>query len=259
MLCCPRCLRLLPVGKGEQGAGRDLLGADRIACATEGCGGRWDLGHGIPDLYLAAPERGEDVAATERVRLFYEARPFPDYRDTDDLGALVRRGRANPFTRALDDEIPPRANVVEVGCGAGQMGLFLSVAGRQVLGLDLTWASLGLADAFRRAAGLLTVTLARANVFRLPLATGSVDVAIFNGVIHHTANPRAVFAELARVGRPGGYVVLGLYNRYGRALLPPLGPKHARSAGAGAGCAVVVTGWGRRALGHRGSQAAVKA
>lgn len=233
MLCCPRCTRALPQATDENGARRNSPGLTRASCATDGCGSEWDVSHGIPDLYVPAPEAGEDVAATERVRLFYEERPFPDYRDTDDLGALVRRGRANAFTRALDDEIPPRASVVEVGCGTGQMALFLAVAGRRVLGLDLTWASLGLAEAFRRKAGIGSATLARANVFRLPLATGSVDVVISNGVIHHTANPRAAFAELARVVRPGGYVIVGLYNRFGRALLPLLGPTHARSAATG--------------------------
>ncbi len=205
-------------------------GATDGACA---CGQAWAVRDGIPDLYVPAPEAGEDVAATERVRLFYEERPFPDYRETDDLGALVRRGRANAYTRALDDGIPPRARVLEVGCGTGQMALFLAVPGREVIGVDLTWASLGLAEGFRRKAGINTAQFVRANLFRLPLADGTVDVAIANGVLHHTANPRAAFAELVRVVRPGGYVVVGLYNRYGRALLPLLAPSHARGAATG--------------------------
>ncbi len=204
------------------------------------CRQPWQVGHpcgveerdGIPDLYVPAPEAGEDVAVTERVRLFYEERPFPDYRDTDDLGALVRKGRANGFTRDLDDAIPPRATVVEVGCGTGQMSLFLAVAGRSVVGVDLTWASLGLAESFRRKAGIPSAQFVRANVFRLPFADASVDVVISNGVLHHTANPRAGFAELARIVRPGGYVLVGLYNRYGRALLPLLASAHRKGTSA---------------------------
>ena len=57
---------------------------------------------------------------TATVQAFYEQRPFPDYRDDDDRGSLLRRGRASGFTRELDDALPARAKVVELGCGTGQ-------------------------------------------------------------------------------------------------------------------------------------------
>jgi SAM-dependent methyltransferase len=37
-----------------------------------------------------------------------------------------------------------------------------------------------------------------------------------SGVLHHTPNPRAAFAQLARLARPGGIIVLGLYNAFAR-------------------------------------------
>jgi SAM-dependent methyltransferase len=37
-----------------------------------------------------------------------------------------------------------------------------------------------------------------------------------SGVLHHTPNPRAAFAHLARLVRPGGIIVLGLYNAFAR-------------------------------------------
>jgi hypothetical protein len=37
-----------------------------------------------------------------------------------------------------------------------------------------------------------------------------------NGVLHHTADPRGGFEGLVPLVKPGGYVVIGLYNRWGR-------------------------------------------
>ena len=110
MLSCPRCL--VPLG--------------RCACA-------WPERDGVTDLYLEAADAGERPEITAKVRLFYEEHPFPDYRDADDLGALVRAGRANGFLRALDQGVPPGARVVEVGCGTGQLTNFLAAGGREVL------------------------------------------------------------------------------------------------------------------------------
>ena len=40
-----------------------------------------------------------------------------------------------------------------------------------------------------------------------------------NGVLHHTSDPRGGFQSISRLVRPGGYLIVGLYNRYGRLLL----------------------------------------
>lgn len=201
MLACPTCHKTFADGRCE-------------------CRRDWTETGGVPDLYVPAPEAGEDVRLTERVRAFYEERPFPDYRPDDDQGSLLRHGRADAFTRALDEEIPPRAKVLEIGCGTGKLSNFLGVAGREVVGLDLSMASLLRAEAFRRRAGLGTVTFVRGNLFRPPIAPGSADVVIAMDVLHHTGDCRAAFRAVGRCVAPGGYLVVGLYNRYGRALSP---------------------------------------
>src|SRR5437763_10067099 len=42
----------------------------------------------------------------------------------------------------------------------------------------------------------------------LPLATNSVDVAMCHMLLHHVVSPRTVLAELHRVVRPGGYMLI---------------------------------------------------
>jgi SAM-dependent methyltransferase len=48
------------------------------------------------------------------------------------------------------------------------------------------------------------------------LAVGSFDVVYSSGVLHHTPNPRAAFACIAQLARPGGMIVLGVYNAIAR-------------------------------------------
>jgi len=43
---------------------------------------------------------------------------------------------------------------------------------------------------------------------QLPLASGSVDAAMCHMLMHHVVSPRTALAELRRVVRPGGYVLI---------------------------------------------------
>ena len=96
---------------------------------------------GIPNLRLPADAR------TEAVRRFYERAPFPGYPPRDSLQALRARAERSAFARLLDRAIPGDARIVEVGCGTGQMCLYLARADRVVVGADLTRASLVLGAA----------------------------------------------------------------------------------------------------------------
>jgi SAM-dependent methyltransferase len=82
--------------------------------------------------------------------------------------------------------------------------------------VDLCLNSLRLANSFRREHTLDRVRFLQANLFRLPFDRDSFDVVLCNGVLHHTSDPFAGFARLVPLVRPGGHIVVGLYNTYGR-------------------------------------------
>jgi SAM-dependent methyltransferase len=54
------------------------------------------------------------------------------------------------------------------------------------------------------------------NLFRPAFKPGTFDLVISNGVLHHTSDPFLGFKSISRLVRPGGYVLIGLYHRYGR-------------------------------------------
>jgi len=199
-----------PCGSGETFSYEDG------ALVSQGCRHRFPITDGIPQLYW--PHDGSDDAGdvTERVRAFYEETPFPNYDDHDSIRSLIEKSRKGQYARALDAAVGYNASVLEVGCGTGQLSNFLGVACRRVIGVDLCLNSLRLANSFRREHGLNRVRFAQANLFRLPFRKGQFDVLLCNGVLHHTSEPRQGFLGLVPFVRPGGYIVVGLYNTYGR-------------------------------------------
>jgi arsenite methyltransferase len=103
--------------------------------------------------------------------------------------------------------IRPGENVVDLGSGSG-MDSFL--AARQVgatgcvIGIDMTDAQLEKATRLARAYGFANTEFRNARIEQLPLEVASADVVISNGVINLSPAKERVFAEAARILRPGG-------------------------------------------------------
>jgi len=120
------------------------------------------------------------------------------------------------FARLIDRAIPGDARILEVGCGTGQMCLYLAHSDRVVIGADLTRTSLRLGAAAARRFGLDRVQFVETDLLRPGLKAGGFDVVFSSGVLHHTPDPRTSFARLATLARPGGAIVVGVYNTLAR-------------------------------------------
>jgi SAM-dependent methyltransferase len=196
VLACPAC-------------GRPLLAHESgLRCAA--CGRAFRVSDGIPELCC------DPDARTRAVRAFYSVAPFPGYPPRDSYPALRARAERNEFARLLDAAIAPDATVLEVGCGTGQMTLFLATGGRLVVGADLTRASLQLAASAARRFAVERVRFVETDLRRPGLRRDAFDVVYCSGVLHHTPDPPASFQAIARLARPGGFVVVGVYNAYAR-------------------------------------------
>jgi SAM-dependent methyltransferase len=198
------------------GGWRDLLACPACRGSLEpdwrctGCGLTFSAPDGVPALRLPGDRR------TERVRDFYTETPFPNYPPEASLSWLRARAAQSEFARLLDAAVAPDARIVEIGCGTGQMSLFLARGDRQVIGADLTRASLLLgADAARRF-GIEGVSFIETDLTSPALRPGAFDLVYCSGVLHHTPDPRASFARIVELARPGGMIVLGLYNKVAR-------------------------------------------
>ncbi len=95
--------------------------------------------------------------------------------------------------------------VVDVGAGPVEFAAAFAAAGARYLAVDSDPAAIRPAEVAGSAA---VVALGG----RLPLRTGSVDVAFSSNVLEHVPDPAGFADELVRVVRPGGLVVLSYTN-----------------------------------------------
>ena len=127
-----------------------------------------------------------------------QALPFstaPGIKDERALELLVEASGAGP-----DD------TVLDVACGPGLVVAAFARVVRHATGIDVTPAML--ARAREVSAGLANVTLDRGDVLPLPYDDGAFSIVVSRFAFHHFADPRAVLAEMRRVCRPGGAVVV---------------------------------------------------
>jgi 2-polyprenyl-3-methyl-5-hydroxy-6-metoxy-1,4-benzoquinol methylase len=186
------------------------------------CGQDFECDQNIPLLFyphqkMISENGNEDV--TEKMKRFYEATPFPNYDGIDSIWTLKQKAKQSVIFSMLDEQIPPNASILEAGCGTGQLSNFLGAqSARSIFGADLCVNSLKLAETFRSKNKLKNVKFVQMNLFKPVFKPNSFDLVISNGVLHHTSDPYGGFKSIAQLVKPGGYIIIGLYNYYGRLL-----------------------------------------
>lgn len=170
----------------------------------------------IPLLFWPTEWDESKSDVTNIVKSFYEETPFPNYDDFDNTGVLIEKAGQGLFAKLLDEQIPFGARVLECGCGTGQLSNFLSISNRMVVGTDICLNSLKLGQQFKEKNDLKRVNFVQMNLFRPIFKAETFDLVISNGVLHHTADPFLAFKSIARLVKRDGYILIGLYHKYGR-------------------------------------------
>jgi carbamoyltransferase len=200
LLRCPAC------------GGEFAVSGVRATC--RGCGAQREKTEGIWRMFQ--PSEPFDGDITQIVKGFYEEHPFPNYDEDESLASLMGKARRGIYARLLGEQIPFDGRILEVGCGTGQLSNFLGIGNRTMVGADLCGNSLKLAEGFRSRHGLERVRFLQMNLFRPAFAPQSFDVVLCNGVLLTTTDPKSGFDSIARLVKPGGHIVIGLYNTWGR-------------------------------------------
>ncbi len=123
-----------------------------------------------------------------------------------DAAALASLGCGNPTAVA---DLAEGETVLDLGSGGG---IDVLLSAKRVgptgvaYGLDMTEEMLALARRNAEEAGVRNAIFLRGLIEDIPLPAESVDVVISNCVINLSVDKPAVFAELARVIKPGGRI-----------------------------------------------------
>jgi arsenite methyltransferase len=132
--------------------------------------------------------------------------------ETIVVGALPDRavesfaGVGNPFSLR---RLQPGERVVDIGSGAG-FDTFIAAnhvgAQGRVVGVDMTAEMLAKSRATAEALGFAHVEFREGLAEAIPVEDGWADAVISNGVINLCADKQAVFEEIRRVLKPGGWL-----------------------------------------------------
>jgi ArsR family transcriptional regulator len=178
---------------------------------------REQIGHG--GVYAADAERARAVLERRRLRSAeFFARAAERW---DEVREHLFGHDANLL--AMLGLIPSDWVVADLGVGTGSLAETLAPFAARVIGIDRSEEML--AAASLRLSGVANVELRQGELERLPMADGEIDLAVLGLVLHYVVDPAQVLAEVRRVLRPGGQVVVLDMRQHDR------GPKYAEEMG----------------------------
>jgi ubiquinone/menaquinone biosynthesis C-methylase UbiE len=159
------------------------------------------------DPILEADRRQAARVLAERARVASESfrRQGADW---DEMRALDLPAQA--VEAALLTLVPESAagRLLDIGTGTGRVLELLAPRVSQGIGVDASKAMLALARSRLARVGLSHCSVRLADMYRLPLAEASFDLAVMQMVLHYAEDPPGVLAEAARVLRPGGRLIV---------------------------------------------------
>jgi demethylmenaquinone methyltransferase / 2-methoxy-6-polyprenyl-1,4-benzoquinol methylase len=155
----------------------------------------------------------------------------------DLLNDVLSLGQDRWWRRVVARAVGARAGerVLDLAAGTGTSSVTFTTAGANCVACDFSLGMLAVGNRRLRAApppGAGAVRLAAGDALALPFADGAFDAVTISFGLRNVADPGAALAELRRVTRPGGRLVIcefghlpwprldALYTRYLSAALP---------------------------------------
>ena len=160
---------------------------------------------------------GAKSETTKLVEDFYTKNPFPNYDDLETIHDLIHKVEVNEFTSNLKKFCGFGKKIIEVGSGTSQLSIALaSGTNNQVIAFDPTLESLRLGVSFAEQNRIDNCTFVNGDIFADPFIPEYFDIVLCSGVLHHTKSAKEGFSLIVNWAKPDGYIVVGLYNIYGR-------------------------------------------
>ena len=164
----------------------------------------------VKDMYRHVAEEPEGKYHFEMGRPLADRLGYPaDVLDRIPEGAIESFAGVGYFFDLAD--LREGERVVDLGSGSG-MDVFFAAArvasSGSVVGIDFTVEQLEKARAIAEDGGFAQVELREGRIEKLPVEDASCDCVISNGVINLAPEKEPVFAEAARVLKPGGRLAI---------------------------------------------------
>jgi ubiquinone/menaquinone biosynthesis C-methylase UbiE/DNA-binding MarR family transcriptional regulator len=109
---------------------------------------------------------------------------------------------------AIEKLLPRNLILADIGCGTGSLTFELARFAKKVVGVDLSPEMLRRARDVAKERKIRNVDFRLGNALKVPLGSNSVDAAFAVMVLHFLPDPQLAVAELCRITRAGGSVVI---------------------------------------------------
>lgn len=202
MIVCPQCGAHLHVRNELERAGE--IEAGRLVCEA--------AGHEYP-IRAFVPRFVQEDHYAEAFTLEWKAfrtAHLDSFTGLDYLDTQLREFLDFPIER-IQGKL-----VLDAGCGLGRFSEIVLNHGGKVVAVDLSGA---IDAAFENLSSRDNIHFVQADIFRLPFRPATFDMVYSWGVLHHTPDPPAAFAQLPPLVRSGGKVMTMVYANYNKAYL----------------------------------------
>lgn len=144
----------------------------------------------------------EELLAGKCTRWFWGTQRF----DADKVSRSASIARY--FTQPVAGLIPPGSRVLDVGCGAGILLPVLAPLCPELVGLEVAGEFVEASRQIVRRRGLRNVQIVQASADRMPFPDASFDVLVAVDLLHHLFELPACLADMQRVLKPGGRLIV---------------------------------------------------
>ncbi len=162
------------------------------------------------------PEAGSD---DEALRLILKKRKDKMRAYFDELAGRFGRdyvpGRSWKGVAEMLLKLLPPMVIADIGAGEGTLSLLLAQRAERVIAVDNSEKMVEYGTEAARKSGVGNIEYRVGDLEELPVASGSVDLALFSQSLHHALHPQDAVKEAWRILKPGGRVMILDLQKHG--------------------------------------------
>ena len=126
----------------------------------------------------------------------------------DRLGKNYVPGRSWDAIGHFLLRLVPRITIADLGAGEGMISQLLAERARKIYCIDSSKSMVRLGKELAKKNNLLNLSYKQGDIENVPLAKGSVDLALMSQSLHHAQRPEKALSEASRILRKGGQLVV---------------------------------------------------
>jgi len=163
---------------------------------------------------------------TEEIKKFYSNLHFPGKYTVEDLKFYEEQGINNVYLKEIDRFLVDGMSVLDVGCGTGLVSNLFAIhrPNCQITSVDFS-DSIDYAKSFAEKNSIINVKWMKKDFLDFK-TTKRYDMIICCGVLHHIPEHERALAKMKELLKPGGKLLLAVYNTYGKILKHVLNIKY---------------------------------